>query len=254
MEPDLVVRNTTGLQPYPPWASTLNVRGLPSALDCIHLKPALHRRSSTCTVQDINLESAVYRDCSTCTVQDIHLAPAVYRDCSTWPAQGLHLSPALRGLEPRYILPRPHLRLGAVWSESDLGKSHSHRAHPHTVTKERLWRERLKTQSPDLPSPSLQSSHQLSCSSSSCSSSSSSSSSLPFPSCSCCLSTLRASSVLDPSSPWAFTMGTPKERKSRCSQWWVLLAVSSCCVLVLVLGLLYIYQATPVMEHGVTEY
>merc|ERR1712080_511435 len=72
---------------------------------------------------------------------------------------------------------------------------------------------------------------------------------LPPSFCSCCLSTLRASTVLDPGSPWAFTLTSPSERKTEWSQWWILLSVVTCSVLVLVLGLVYMFLTTPVMEH-----
>jgi len=74
-------------------------------------------------------------------------------------------------------------------------------------------------------------------------------------SCSCCLATMRARSVTDPSSPSAFTIASPVKRKRTCCSWtWCLLLLLLSFCLMLALGLLYLCQTTAVMEPGLTEY
>jgi len=212
-------------------------------VQCIHLVPSLKRNYSTCKMNSIDTQPSIYKMCSTCKVQNIHLEPTEHKKSITCTLHNIHLSPDQDSTwpneDPCYLLPRPHLRL----SESHVRKNH--RASLNTDTKE------LNPKFPDPVSISSQSLPHISCFSSYSPPFSSLPSSL---SCSCCLSNLRATSVVDPSSPWAFTNISSKERSSICSEWCVLLSVLSCCILALVLGLLYICQETPMMEHSMTEY
>merc|ERR1712098_82601 len=131
-----------------------------------------------------------------------------------------------------------------------MGKNPHDRVHHNPDTKDNTWKEKSNIHFQDPAFTSSQSLPHI------CLSSSSPpfSSLPPSLSCSCCLSNLRATSVVDPSSPWAFTNISSKERSSVCSVWCVLLSVFSCCILALVLGLVYICQETPMMEHSMTEY
>jgi len=205
-----------------------------------------------------------------CLVPDVHRistspgpAPEKYKESHTWPIQRIYLAPALRGLGSHYSLPRPHLRQrDEAEEEEDLERSpraseegsfpvcleEADRlpTQPLRFTKEQLWRERLKEKERQVSYLSASASPYLA----------TYSPTLPScPSCSCCLSTLRANSVVDPSSPWAFTIVSPvkKKKKRCCRNWWLLLVLFS-CFLALVMGLLYICQVTHAMDHGVTEY
>ena len=73
-----------------------------------------------------------------------------------------------------------------------------------------------------------------------------------LPSCSCCLASLRARTVGDPTSPCAFTqMGSQPVKRRRCKwSWWLLLLCSS-SLLLLALVLVYLCHTTHIMEHGV---
>jgi len=139
-----------------------------------------------------------------------------------------------------------------VAEESDLGQLA--RWHPPPppplVTKEQLLTERLRSHALHRSLLSLNSF------SSSSQTSSSSSASESLPSCSCCLANLRATNVLDPTSPCAFTEISPaRPRKRRCScNWWTIILLCSSSLILLALGLLYLCQTTHMMEHGVAEY
>ena len=91
---------------------------------------------------------------------------------------------------------------------------------------------------------------------SSSSSSHSSSLSVPLshslPSCSCCLASLRARTVGDPTSPCAFTQRSSQPLKRRRCKWsWWLLLLCSSSLLLLALVLVYLCHTTHIMEHGV---
>jgi len=241
---------------------------------------------------------------------------------ASWPVEAAHLAPALRGLGPRYCLPRVHLKTGEalrsspaqVWAAQECGgvnlipvhkdggvsslpriackrsqkailgrqrsasdgerhrqqseaEAHHHEGvlqqlelgqgarwppPPHLVTtKEQMLTERLRSQALHRSLLSLNSY------SSSSQTSSSSSPSDSLPSCSCCLATMRATHVNDPTSPCAFTEITPsgRPRKRRCScNWWMLILLCSSSLVMLALGLLYLCETTHMMEHGMAEY
>jgi len=168
---------------------------------------------------------------------------------------------------PRIACNRPQRALGRQRSASD-GERHRQsdaEAHhgelqqcelgqarwppPPLVTKEQLLIERLRSHALRRSLLSLNS-----YSSSSQTSSSSPSDSLP--SCSCCLANLRATNVVDPTSPCAFTEVSPgRPRKRRCScNWWMLILLCSSSLIMLALGLLYLCETTHIMEPGVAEY
>jgi len=237
------------------------------------------------------------------------------------PVEAAHLAPALRGLGPRYCLPRVHLKTGEtlrcspaqVWAAQECGggvnlisvhknggvsslpriackrsqkailgrqrsasdgerhihqseaEAHHNGVHQHfelgqarwpppplVTTKEQMLTERLRSQALHRSLLSLNSSY-----SSSSQTSSSSSPSDSLPSCSCCLATMRATHVNDPTSPCAFTEITPsgRPRKRRCScNWWMLILLCSSSLVMLALGLLYLCETTHMMEHGMAEY
>ena len=119
------------------------------------------------------------------------------------------------------------------------------------ATKDQLLRDRMRIKIPDSPSPTSSSPTSTFHTSTSPSSPLS-----PSPTCSCCLASLRAGKESDPFSPCAFTSTSPKvkERRWWTRRWWLLLMMFSCCLILLALGLLYLCQATTVMEQGITEY
>jgi len=169
---------------------------------------------------------------------------------------------------PRIACKRPQRALGRQRSASD-GERHrqseaeTHRRvqlqecelgqarwPPPLVTKEQLLTERLRSHA---LRRSLLSLNSYSSSSQTLSSSPSADS---LPSCSCCLANLRATNVVDPTSPCAFTEVSPgRPRKRRCScNWWMLILLCSSSLIMLALGLLYLCETTHMMEHGVAEY
>jgi len=72
------------------------------------------------------------------------------------------------------------------------------------------------------------------------------------PSCSCCLASLRARTVGDPTSPCAFTQVSSQPLKRRRCKWsWWLLLLCSSSLLLLALVLVYLCHTTHIMKHGV---
>jgi len=221
----------------------------------------LQRSLSLCQSQDFIILPAVHRRISSWPVKEhSHI---LYRDPGTWPEQNFYLSPAFRHLGPYYSLPRVRLKkTEGVREDLELESPPQRRKEgtvpsrlydpyilldqPKIFTKEQLMRKRRKKRWRRSSSPNPQISPYISTyppTFPSC------------PSCSCCLATMRANNELDPSHSLAFTIVSPmKRKKKRCSSSWCLLLILSSCLLVLVLGLLYICQATHVMKSGMTEY
>lgn len=146
----------------------------------------------------------------------------------TWPPHGHHLAITLRGLGPQYALPRPRLR---QHGEDD----HIFPGRPQRL----LYNSKILAKEPEKEMRTCQRA---------------SSGQSTLPTCSCCLSTIRANSITDPSSPWAFTIVNTVKKKKRWNRNWCLVLILSSCLLIVVMGLLYLCQTTHVMQQGVTEY
>lgn len=128
---------------------------------------------------------------------------------------------------------------------SSLQSSHSPPVTKHQMLLERAQQRVSATTQYSSSSPALTSPSMSPCSSPA-------SPALLPPSCSCCLASLRARTVGDPTSPCAFTqMGSQPVKRRRCKwSWWLLLLCSS-SLLLLALVLVYLCHTTHIMEHGV---